>query len=345
MMKQIARLAAVVALSSLMLVYIAGCPPTSNTGDGNDNTGGTDNTSNGGTGGTGGSTGGGGGTGGTGGSTGGGGGTGGGTGGGGTGTGGTGGSGGTSSLLSSKEADAVAGALVALEAMTQSVETSESVSDAGSLDTSSPQRQPVTVGEFTFGDCPSVTLALDSTTTGTLSVDFIDNCKVLGSDEFECSGAATGEIDRAAKTMTLVFDDVKCNNRKLNGSIDVIYELHTDYVVFDGAWDLRHNSSGDIVETSGEGTATYDRDNNTTTLDGFLATVTGELGDFDLEINDLEVSFLNNGNYIPSKGTIILTNDEVGEITITFDADSPSTGEVSVSIDGGTSFTVNLLAL
>lgn len=245
--------------------------------------------------------------------------------------------------LSAAERAAIDTLVEAAGALTSASSTSQSASDV------SVQNAQVSPASSTGGSCPAVTgsASIENGLFFSVTIDFGDppGCSILGQGGYLCSGNATGSYSSGDGQLDLVFNTVSCNGNSLDGSAALTYAIADLTLALTGDFDLTWVSGDDAVTAAGEGTCYYNRDTATTTIVAFDGTISDGESDWSAALYDLVVSYQNNPTLIPSAGEATVSGSEIRTLTIRFNAGSPSTGEVSVSIAGGPFFTVNLFAL
>lgn len=249
--------------------------------------------------------------------------------------------------LSENESEGIDAALGAVGALSDATTTTQGATQtdnavSGQVIPGLPQPviQPVT----TFGDCPEITLNLTSTEALAfdVTVDFGDSCRPAEASNLTCAGQANGSLNGLASTIAIEFNDVTCNNNTLAGSAELIYGVSETSVELSGAWDLDWTIEDDTYSTTGDGTCVYDRTTGQIAVVIFTGTITDEDGTWSLSAEQLLISPSGNASLIPYSGTLTLEGDGGRPVTVTFDETSPTTGNVSVSIDGSPAVTVNL---
>jgi hypothetical protein len=251
----------------------------------------------------------------------------------------------TEASLTEAEADAVEAAVFGVAALTQATATTQSAADSDTL--SSAQTIPALPEipeSTTFGQCPVVTLSLRdfAALVFEVTVDFGASCNPAGTPDHACSGRATGSLSAAASTMEMVFERIACNAAALDGSADLIYALGETNVDLVGDWDLDWMIEDEVFQTVGTGDVTYDRLSSNVFVSTFQGTVAEEDGSWTLQARELDISFVDNASLIPSSGVLTLSGGDIRTVTVTFDENSPSTGQVGVSVDGGPTVTISL---
>lgn len=233
------------------------------------------------------------------------------------------------------------GQAAAIEAAIQSIE-----SLAGSLNTT----QNATGGEgqasrtSSSSTCPEASFSAD-TTNGlalALTLDFGDGCAVLGSAGYTCSGSISGSFSQSDGAIDAQFGALTCNGYALEGSLSFTYDVTPTSINALGTWDITYSDDSSSVSTTGSGQASYDSTAAATTFASFEGDVTADDETYGVMLVNVITSFANNGNFIPQGGTLTLTGQRFDSIAVTFNATSPSTGDVTVRINGGPSFGYNL---
>jgi hypothetical protein len=244
--------------------------------------------------------------------------------------------GGTSSSgdsLSTTEQDAISAALASVESLVTSVDTTQTAAGGDSA-----------AARTATDNCPLATFSASNEGGLSLAVglDFGDGCNVLGSDDYFCSGSASGEFSAANGALVLTFESLNCGSKSLVGDVAFTFTSSDALVTLSGQWNVNYSDSTQTVGTIGDGEATFDGDTKSTTVTTFSGSVNFGTQTSECEMTGLVTSLANNGNFVPSAGTLALSGPTVDDVVVTFDANSPSTGDVQVSINGKPSFTYNL---
>jgi hypothetical protein len=243
--------------------------------------------------------------------------------------------------LSQTEGDATQAAVNSAESVAQAVAPLPTIA----VNTIAPPNAQPNNGQ-TFGDCPATTLSPGNDPqnlfTFNLSSDFgADGCEPEGPGSFRCSGVLVGTLAFISKTVTFTFGGLTCAGRELQGTAVLTYGLASaTQVTADGTLDMDATDANGKTEIDGAVESTYDTTADTTTIDSFEGVVSDGSTQRNCSMTACVVNFKVNQNFIPLSGTMVLTGDRT--VTITFDANSPVTGVVQVSIDGGAAFAVNL---
>lgn len=253
--------------------------------------------------------------------------------------------------LSTSEEDAISAALTSTESLANATGAVQSPTAAESDDVSLDLPEQGSGAEVEFGTCPSVALAASGQAQAgdaalDLTIDFGDGCLPFDDGQYECSGLVTGSFSQAQQAIDCSFDSLTCNGNSLNGEAALSYEFTPSNVGLTGDWNLSWDESGDTFVTDGFGAVDYDREAQSTTIASFSGALTTPTNDqYDTTLTDVQTSFMTHGNFVPFGGTITLDGDDIREITIEFNSDSPSTGIVEVTIGSGAAFEVNIFEL
>jgi hypothetical protein len=209
------------------------------------------------------------------------------------------------------------------------------------------QNIPTGQTEGAFGSCPQVTLATEGVGSGSLSatIDFGDGCAPFGSSQYTCSGSASGSFAQNQSTVEVSFDNLNCNDQTLAGEAELAYDISTSGVGLNGAWNLQWTSGASVIETDGNGDVTYDADNGQTTISSFAGSITDNGAVYTALLTGMQVSYATYENFVPFAGTMTLTGEDIRSLTVTFNSDSPTSGEVAVSVNGSPAIEVNLFEL
>ncbi len=252
--------------------------------------------------------------------------------------------------LTEAEKAAVNAAVNAPGAMAQATGTAQHATD--------PQggSEQVLPTDICLGACPEVCKSgslLDGEVD--LSIDFTEQGCTAWVDpedgtEYVCSGSAIGSFSQSAHSIELTFNDICCNQEALDGSASLIYDLSVQAVEFTGDWDLTWRPGDEVIGTTGAGTGGYDFVEDVTSIPAFAGTVSDRTIpedplEWSIEMTDILVSYLTYWSYLPYSGELALTGEDIRSLMLRFDENSPTTGEIQVSIGGGPYFAVNLFEL
>lgn len=240
--------------------------------------------------------------------------------------------GGSNTGIVSGDSAAIDSALAAISSTATSVDTSQ---NAFSNSTQT--------GRAANSACPEITFSGGNTNGLSLSValDFGSGCAVDGIDLF-CSGSAAGAISTADGTLSLSFDALSCDERSLSGDVTYSFQVTSENVSTTGNWDLSFTDHGKTVAVTSTGNASHNRTTHVTTFAIVDGTATADGDTYDFNWKNVATSFFNNGNFVPQAGQITVTNDRGRTLAVKFDANSPSTGDVLVSVNGGEFVTYNI---
>ncbi len=249
--------------------------------------------------------------------------------------------------LTDNEKEAVAATAKASESLAQAISTAKNTADTGENQSACHVPVPVDAQELTFGTCPVVTLAAaEEPLSFSVTLDFGDGgCNPASVEELTCVGIATGTYDQQASSLVVSFDEVSCNDTSLDGDIDVSFDIEGYTVQLDGDWDLTYQDGDDTITTEGDGEGSYDATTGVTTISSFTGTVSDGADSWNATLTNIEISYATYENLIPYAGEATIAGDDGRTLTVRFNADSPTTGVVEVSIGGSSFFEVNLFEL
>lgn len=203
-------------------------------------------------------------------------------------------------------------------------------------DTPGPPSQSLEPG------CPTLTLSPAGGTAGNVEVDFDEGCPVPPEGNVTCSGRAAGQFDFVANRLILTFEDLSCESApSLNGSIDVHYSLSEECLILTGDWDLAISQGDDLTRFIGPATVRFAPESATATI-SFQGTLLRGGDVWNATLDNLVISLADNPSLIPSGGTVSLDGGFLRRLTVRFNADSPTTGQVEVSLLGLPFFPFNL---
>lgn len=194
-----------------------------------------------------------------------------------------------------------------------------------------------------FGTCPVVSFTAtqgDALTLG-LSIDFGTGCTPTGSTAV-CSGEAAGTYTLVSNTIDASFANLGCDGNTLTGDAVVTASVDSSGVELNGSWTLGFNHDNVENTTGGYGTSIYDAQNARTSIPTFIGTLTEGAETYSATLSDVELSYDTYGNFIPYAGEGTVSNADLRSITVRFNENSPSTGDVEISVDGSPFFDANL---
>lgn len=206
----------------------------------------------------------------------------------------------------------------------------------------------------TFGTCPTVTqsASIGDGIAVQLAIDFgTEPCQALPEItdlNYNCSGKATGTFDLINKAISLSYQNISCNQKTLNGTANVGFDLLPLGVGLEGQWDLTWYPGQQAISTNGSAAVRYALVVgccDTLSIQQFSGTISNEGTQWSVTMTDVVISLEHYGSHIPYSGTLVVDNDQIRPITIIFNATSPVTEQVSVQIEGGPAFTVTLSQL
>ncbi len=195
--------------------------------------------------------------------------------------------------------------------------------------------------------CPTLTLSpTDQAGAFNVSLDFAEGCPVPGQSGLSCSGSVTGEVNFTDSHLTFNFNTLSCGDSPvLEGNIDVDYVVAEPAIDFTGTWDISATTDDRVTRIVGPGTVSYDTSSNIVTIDQFSGQLTRDSTTSNITVDGVQIPLTDNPSLIPNAGTIQLNGGLLRQMTIRFNADSPSTGTVDVSIFGLIFFPVQLSGL
>lgn len=235
------------------------------------------------------------------------------------------------------EYGAIGTALDSIRSIVTSVDNTQGVTGGGEGNQSALNNTP---------RCPEALFALASGAVLTVSVDFGPaGCQPFAAENLTCSGSAGGTLNPVAQTLQMQFDDLSCDGQTLDGTIDASYEHSTSAVSLAGSWSLSYQTTAHEVLTTGEGEASCDPQLASTTIRQFDGTVAADGSECAAILENVSVSYQQYGNFVPFAGQATLTGTDIRDIVILFDASSPSTGLVQVSVNGSPFVSVSLFSL
>ncbi len=260
--------------------------------------------------------------------------------------------------MTSAEKQALAAGVAATNNLSQGANVTQSATRAEDEEASeNAQGVPFSA---TFGTCPQVNIdgtapeeLGDGTSAASLVIDFGEElCDVYRFDDTRslmCSGSASGAFSVMSRQIEVNYDMLTCDERSLDGSASLSFSRLNPGSTLTGEWDLTGTSGDDTLNTDGQGTVSYipaETDCcDVTRIDSYQGELRWNEEEWSLSLTDVEVSYETYGTTIPYSGSATVSGPDVRTFTMTFDENSPVTGAVSVSVEGGPTFTVLLFEL
>lgn len=228
----------------------------------------------------------------------------------------------------------------AIESLVSAAYPAASVADAArETDGLRTSRREVTQ-PITFGECPTLTFNVAAGATFAVTVDFADGCATpLG---VTCAGSATGTYAPLAQQITATLAQLVCSNQSLAGTFDVAWTTTPDALSFNGAWNLSYVAAGSTIATAGDGAVTVNVAAQTATVTQFAGDITAADVTVAATLTDVAVSYAIFGTFLPYAGEATLSGDSVRALRVRFLPETPTTGNVEISIANGPFITVNL---
>jgi hypothetical protein len=248
----------------------------------------------------------------------------------------------TTPTLTAEQEQAIAAALTSVEGLVASSQNARVTTDAEEEEQAARANQDLRARDFEFGVCPVVRVTDgEGENPPSLTLDFGMGCTPEWAPGVICSGAITGTISLAQREMSLIFTDHTCGDFGIDGSATYGWRLQTGQVSLTGDTDITTTDAGqDPFRYDANGSLTYTSADLTTTIeeyDGFMSYDNEEWG---LLLANTPVSYPTYSNYVPFDGSATVTASEGSDnvVTVYFDPNSPVTGMVEVSINGGPRF-------
>lgn len=217
--------------------------------------------------------------------------------------------------------------------------TAACVTQAGSDQMSLPNAR-------TAGVCPQVTLEADSGGLLSATLDFGTGCEPVFMPGVTIAGSLIGTLMPTSQSLSLMFNSFTVDSDVLHGTINVVFQLTGHTLSMEGNWYLDLWVSEASTQTEGEGSVAYNGDTYATVVNSFTGSVTRDSDTWSLTMNNIQVSYAAYQSFIPYGGQMTITGLTIRPLTIRFDTDSPSTGQVDVSFNGGTTWaTVDMATL
>lgn len=241
---------------------------------------------------------------------------------------------------SDAELKAVDVAIDAIEALAQAINTTQNAADQGDVGFGQvlPSTCPTIATSEGFGDAFGLSVFINFGT--------VDNpCTLPGTDDYTCSGTAGASVNLQSGTITVDFNDLNCGEDVLTGSATVTFGLQPPQVILTGQWDLTKTGDEGTIRTAGEGATSFDRTQSVTTISTFDGAVSDGSQSWQVTLTGIQLSRVNNGSFVPFGGTAVVSADHIPTVTIEFNEDSPTTGQVQVQIGVRPPLTVNLFDL
>ena len=257
--------------------------------------------------------------------------------------------------LTSLENKAIIAGCNAPGALAQAADVSQNAT--GDLGSGGSQQSVPQDKDATFGTCPEVTKDGSLGSGVDLTIDFGQTpCTALSVQQedgslytYTCSGSASGSFSLASQSMSLTFSNLSCNDQALDGSASLSYSLLVPGVQLEGTWNLSWYPGTEAIGTSGTGTVSYVPVTggccDVTHIEEFAGNVTEGEYEWSAAMTNIRVSLEKYYSFIPYSGSMTIDGPDIRALTITFNENSPTTGEITVSLENGRSVTVSLYEL
>lgn len=256
--------------------------------------------------------------------------------------------------LTDAEKQALAAGVVSTRSIVQGTDVTQSATQADDAREDGGQDVPFNT---TFGTCPEVSIEGSigdqpggGTLAATLTIDFgSEPCDVYVFDDTKslmCSGSATGTISLIDRQLDIVYDMLTCDDQSLDGSANLTFTPLNPGSSMSGEWNLTGTSGDDVVSIEGQGTASHIPAEaeccDVTRIDTFEGELRENDDEWSVSMTGVAVSYEQYGSHIPYSGSITVSGPDIRTFTITFDENSPMTGEVTLKVGNGPNFTVAL---
>ncbi len=239
-----------------------------------------------------------------------------------------------SAALTQSQREAIDAALTNVQAILDTNEAAAASLDDENNALAAKQAQNA---QQTFGTCPQVTVSglLQPNVPTTVTTDFGDGCTPIGT-MLSCTGGATGTLAFNPNTLDLTFVTFGCDVRMIDGTTSQTWQRANGVLILSGDWNLAVNSTElGATAIDANGAMAVDRNTLTTTIESLTGAITVSGATWTVGANTLLISYAANANLVPASGVLTVTGPTGDSLAITFDSNSPITGEVRVSINGG----------
>ena len=212
--------------------------------------------------------------------------------------------------------------------------------------------------------CPTITLTGNQGCDATLTIDFGQQpCTVpftyqTSGTTYACSGSATGTANLTTHALNLTFNSLSCNGETIDGTLDATTNSDSGLSVT-GSWNLAYTSpeSGYSCSAAGSGVGVYywvQDCCDATVVSWFNGALSSTQDDattsWTVLMNNIQISAEQYGSLVPYSGSVVVSGANISSVTIAFNENSPTTGEVTIMISNASgsdvqTFTVNLFTL
>jgi len=175
-----------------------------------------------------------------------------------------------------------------------------------------------------------------------VTMDFGTGCSPVWAADTTCAGTATASFNQEGAVLEVSFDSLTCDARAVAGQIQVAYAGQDLTPALEGEWDLVMDDAEESVATFGLGEVSYRLRELVFAIADFVGTVTAGDDTWNLTVADVQISYDQYGSYVPYQGEVTISGPDIRTISIRFSEDSPVSGAVGVSFDGGPYVPLNL---
>lgn len=191
--------------------------------------------------------------------------------------------------------------------------------------------------------CPAITA-----TNSTVNASFGAGCTVTTAPEFVCSGnlLATRTNDFAGppqrSQLSLTFQNAACQpSSPLTGEANILFNGGS-LIDLNGFWNLSYTQAGTTVNLAGNGDLQYDVTRRFVNLLSFNGQLNAGGTVRSLVLLGLVLSRTAQTPTIPQTGTATVAGQGIRTLTLIFDANSPTTSQILISVDNGAPFAVDI---
>ncbi|MDX2197685.1 MAG: hypothetical protein SF069_01780 [Phycisphaerae bacterium] len=206
---------------------------------------------------------------------------------------------------------------------------------SGPVNPSFDPENPSLIGGF--GTCPTVSF-VSSADVIAMAIEYpTAGCNSQDAGDVTVSGLVGLTINRGTRAGTITFTNFVVDGVAISGNMTLTVTGNaTTGVQFQGNLNL---TIGGITVT---GVTTFViADSGAITFNSDGMTVSDSDSNFVLTLDDVVVNAIANNNFVPQAG-VMTFNFESNSISITFDANSPSTRQVQVRVNGSSPATYTL---
>ncbi len=186
-----------------------------------------------------------------------------------------------------------------------------------------------------FGDCPAVVF-LTNSSFAIIQINFGTGCSGTATGGQTVSGEVNISVTRATRSATIQFNNLTIDGKTISGSLTVTIQAAASGVSLTGSCNITITGVGTIT---GQFTLTISSTGQISLTAPALSLNDGT-ATYAVALANVSANPAGNNSFVPSSGTatFALANATTGTadtVVVTFTSQTPASGTVQVSVNGG----------